>query len=236
MIEHTMQTQPTDETCGATCLHAIYSYYGYDFSLDEIINTVERSRSGGTLAAFLGLHALKHGFNTTIYINNVDIFDPSWFTHEGEIHDNVISKLTVQLEHTNNKDIAQSSSAYIEYIKQGGLVKFKTLSTKLLKSYFDKDIPVLTGLSATYLYRCKRERFTPEGISISDDIHGAPCGHFVVLCGYDEVNRRIIVADPSSENPLSSVNYYKVSSTRLINAIMLGVLTYDANLLIIEPR
>lgn len=46
----------------------------------------------------------------------------------------------------------------------------------------------------------------------------------------------MIVADPHRENPLSHDNYYKVSSNRLINAIMLGVLTYDANLLVIQPK
>ncbi len=67
-------------------------------------------------------------------------------------------------------------------------------------------------------------------------MRGTPCGHFVVLCGYDKKNRRVVVADPHRQNPLSRNNYYKVGSNRLINAIMLGVLTYDANLLIIQPK
>ena len=58
----------------------------------------------------------------------------------------------------------------------------------------------------------------------------------MILCGYDEQKRHVVVADPHRENPLSHDNYYKVSSNRLINAIMLGVLTYDANLLIIQPK
>jgi hypothetical protein len=36
-------------------------------------------------------------------------------------------------------------------------------------------------------------------------------------------------------NPLQS-QYYSVSFDRLINSIMLGIVTYDANLLVIEPK
>lgn len=231
----TINTQPNDETCGATCLHAIYKYYDLEIPLEDIILNVKRSRSGGTLAAFLGLHALERGFKATIYINNVDIFDPTWFTASGDAQKDILTKLDQQLAFNEHEDIIQSTMAYQDYIKKGGVVRFRTLNSRLLKSYFDRNIPILTGLSATYLYRCKRELFV-NGVSVGDDIQGAPCGHFVVLCGYDNSHRHIVVADPAGPNPISHDNYYKVSSARLINAIMLGVLTYDANLLIIEPN
>lgn len=238
MINLTIQNQPNDETCGPTCLHAIYQHFGLNHTLEKVIKGVERSLSGGTLAPFLAMHAMKNEFKTTIYINNVDIFDPTWFNSTlGTAKSNLIDKLEIQMQHNKHSaGLNQLSLAYQAYLKEGGIIKFKTLNSQLLKYYFDKKIPILTGLSATYLYRCARERFTPEGKSFYDDIHGTPCGHFVVLCGYDDLNRRVVVADPARENPLSHDNYYKVSSNRLINAIMLGVLTYDANLLIIEPK
>ncbi len=58
----------------------------------------------------------------------------------------------------------------------------------------------------------------------------------MVLCGYDESHRHVWVADPYEENPLSNSSYYAVKMDRLINAILLGVLTYDANLLILQPK
>ena len=235
MIDLTMQTQPNDETCGPTCLHAIYHHYGLDISLNNVIHGVARSHSGGTLAPFIGKHALDLGFTTTIYINNLDIFDPSWFYHQGHAKANLIQKLEAQMQHKHDKALIQSSQAYQDYIERGGTVKFRTINAQLLRTYFDKKLPILTGLSATYLYRCSRERYTPEGTGVYDDIRGTPCGHFVVLCGYDDLHRRVVVADPARENPLSHDHYYKVSINRLINAIMLGVLTYDANLLIIQP-
>lgn len=236
MIDIQIHSQPDDETCGATCLQSIYNYYGLDINIHQVIQNVERSLSGGTLAAFLGTHALKKGFESTIYVNNLNVFDPSWFIH-GEIsRQKLITKLDEQMVYKLDPNIVQSSIAYQEFVRLGGNVRFRTLSVKLLQSYFEKKIPILTGLSATYLYSSAREHYTPDGVSIYDDIRGTPCGHFVVLCGYDEKKKRVVVADPHRENPLSHNHYYTVSSHHLINAILLGVFTYDANLLIIEPK
>ncbi|ARG98439.1 C39 family peptidase [Legionella micdadei] len=238
MIDLIIHTQPDDESCGPTSLHAIYRYYGLDVDLKQVVNSVERSLSGGTLAPMLGKHALQNGFSAIIYINNLDVFDPTWFTSEqgDACQKNLTNKLTAQMKFKSDKAIIQASEAYLEYLALGGNVRFQTLSVQLLKKYFLKNIPILTGLSATYLYRSSRECFTKQGESIYDDIRGTPCGHFVVLCGYDERKRLIVVADPHRENPISNDNYYKVNSNRLINSILLGVLTYDANLLIIQPK
>jgi len=62
-----------------------------------------------------------------------------------------------------------------------------------------------------------------------------PTGHFVVLCGYNMQDRTALVADPLLPNPISNSPIYTVRLNRLICAIMLGILTYDANLLIITP-
>lgn len=238
MIDLCIHTQPDDESCGPTSLHAIYRYYGLDIELANVVSTVERSLSGGTLASMIGKHALEQGFSATIYINNLNVFDPSWFDSErgDSCSQNLMFKLQAQMEHKKNRYIHQESQAYLNFLTLGGRLRFRTLSVQLLKEYFSQNIPIITGLSATYLYRSSRERFTKKGEAIYDDIRGTPCGHFVVLCGYDEQKKMVIVADPHRENPLSHDNYYTVSSNRLINAIMLGVLTYDANLLIIQPK
>lgn len=238
MIDLTIHTQPDDESCGPTSLHAIYRYYGLDIELEKVVKDVERSLSGGTLAPMLGKHALQNNFSAVIYINNLDVFDPTWLKFDqGEAcKETLIAKLSKQIHCKKNSAITQASQAYIDFLELGGQIRFHTLSVQLLKNYFHKNVPILTGLSATYLYQSARERFTPQGESIYDDIQGTPCGHFVVLCGYDDKKRLVIVADPHRENPISQDNYYKVNLNRLINAILLGVLTYDANLLILQPK
>jgi hypothetical protein len=234
MINIEINTQPDDETCGPTCLHAIYRYYNYDIGLEEVTKTVKRSLSGGTLAPFLGTHALKRGFTASILINNLDIFDPSWFEHS-EACVNLSLKLEEQMRYKKDAGIKQSSLAYQEFLEAGGIIKFKFLSVELLKEYFSYNLPIITGLSSTYLYNSPREVFI-DGVAHSDDIKGTACGHFIIMVGYDDTHRRIVVVDPYRANPLSRNHYYKVSSNRLINAILMGMVTYDANLLIIQPK
>jgi hypothetical protein len=65
---------------------------------------------------------------------------------------------------------------------------------------------------------------------------GVPSGHFVILSGYDRARREVTIADPLQDNPGYGSHYYRVGMNRLVAAILLGILTYDANLLIVAPR
>lgn len=231
----TIETQPDDESCGPTCLHAVYKYYGFDMPLKEVIQTIDRSPSGGTFCISIGKHALQRGFKSTIYINSLVIFDPSWFINGETDNDFLISKLKAQMNFKKDPYITKATLAIIEYLELGGKICAKPLSVRLLKRFFSKNVPIISGLSATNLYWNTREAFTPDGKSIFDDIRGTPCGHFVILCGYDSKRRRVVIADPFSGNSAFHSSYYKVNINRLINAILLGVITFDGNLTVIEP-
>ncbi|MGQ3891008.1 peptidase-C39 like family protein [Legionella sp. CNM-4043-24] len=235
MIEFRINAQPDDESCGPTCLHSIYSHYGLDITYDQVVAEVERSLSGGTLAPFLGKHALQNGFKVTLYVNNLQLYDPTWFNEDGSSDVNVLrEKLKEQMRFKRNRFLAQGTHSVLDFLTLGGSIRFQTLTAELLMHYFELGIPVLTGLSSTYLYNSSRELFK-DGKSVLDDIRGNVCGHFVVLCGFDK-NNQIVVADPFRENPVSGNHYYTVTCERLINAILLGITTFDGNLLIIEPQ
>jgi hypothetical protein len=45
-----------------------------------------------------------------------------------------------------------------------------------------------------------------------------------------------MVADPLKKNRVAKSRLYQVAVDRVIGAIMLGVITHDANLLLLEPR
>jgi hypothetical protein len=222
--------QPTDTTCGPTCLHAIYNYHNDVMQLNKLIEEVPSLEEGGTLAALLGSHALKRNYKATLYTYNLHIFDPTWF-----IEDNVdiIEKLEHQMQYKKGVKFRVASMAYIEFLKLGGRLKFEDLTTSLIKKFLKKNIPILAGVSSTYLYKHMREYGEN---SISNDILGYPAGHFVVLCGYDPVKHEVMVADPLKPNPFSEGRVYKVHYERLICAILLGISTDDANLLILEPQ
>ncbi|HUG01384.1 MAG TPA: hypothetical protein VML95_05940 [Longimicrobiales bacterium] len=79
--------QPDDTTCGPTSLHAVYRHWGVDIPLERVIDEVTPLPHGGTLAVSLACHALRHGFDATIYTYNLQIFDPTWFENGVDLAD-----------------------------------------------------------------------------------------------------------------------------------------------------
>jgi hypothetical protein len=222
--------QPDDTTCGPTCLHAAYRYFGLELSLNEVIAEVPRLEHGGTLAVLLGCDALRRGFDATIYTYNLDVFDPTWFRGNGY---DLIERLRSQMAVKTSTKLRMASRAYIQFLQQGGVMRMEDLTGSLIRKYLNRGVPILTGLSSTYLYADSRE--IPADCR-PDDVRGYAAGHFVVLCGYDKQLRKVSVADPYLPNPWGQQHYYEVGLERLVCSILLGVLTYDANLLMVAPR
>ena len=81
-----------------------------------------------------------------------------------------------------------------------------------------------------------REYTNKSNVSVFDDLIGEPMGHSVILKGFDDEGENILIADPYKGNPISNKNHYKVKTARVLNAIMLSIVTFDANLLIIEKK
>jgi hypothetical protein len=228
-LELDILRQPDNTTCGPTCLHAVYRYYQDEAPLETVIRETPQLDEGGTLAVLLGRHALARGYRAVIYTYNLQVFDPTWFLPGGP---DLVERLYAQMEVKTSARLHMASRAYIDFLEAGGRIVMRDLTGNLLRRYLNRDVPVLVGLSSTYLYGCSREiSLTCE----ADDVRGTAAGHFVVLCGYDRRRRKVLVADPYLPNLAGLAHYYEVTLDRLVCAIMLGVLTYDANLLIIEP-
>lgn len=223
--------QPDETTCGPTCLHAIYHYFNDELPLEQLINEIRRLQNGGTLAVFLACHALQRGYKATIFTYNLEMFDPTWFDDEVRVPD-IRTRLRKQMEAKNSPRIAMATEGYAEFLERGGQLRFEDLNSNLIRRYLKRGNPILTGLSATYLYHAARE-YGPR--SDYDDIRGSPSGHFVILGGYEVQSRSVLIIDPLHPNPMAPSHYYEINIDRVIGAILLGVLTHDANLLIIEP-
>lgn len=222
--------QPSETTCGPTCLHAIYRHYGSHLGLGEVISGVRQMEEGGTIAALLGCDALRRGFRSTIYTYNLEVFDPTWF---GKDAPDLRQRLRAQAEAKNSPRLQSVTRAYLEFLDLKGQIRLVDLTRGLIRKYLDRGRPILTGLSAAFLYRCPRE-IGPE--NRPDDIRGEPSGHFVVLCGYNRKQRTVLVADPLRTNPYSPTHLYEVRIDRLVCSILLGTVTHDANFLVVEPR
>ncbi len=192
-----INAQPDDVTCGPTCLQALYEFYADDISLKEVIREVKQLKSGGTLAVMLGNHALQRGYKATIYTYNLHVFDPSWFELSKR---KLVENLKKQMEFKyKRRKLQVASKAYIKFLEAGGRVLFHDLDDKLIKGFLRQGTPVLTGLSATYLYGSERE--VPQ-FNIYDSIKGEPAGHFVVVNGFDEDRNIAYLADPMTPNPM----------------------------------
>jgi hypothetical protein len=222
--------QPDNVTCGPTCLHAVYRFFGDQLPLEQVIQEIPQLREGGTLAVLLGCHALRRGYDVTILTCNLQIFDPTWFRTPAPP---LADRLRAQMAFKQSPKLRLASEWYLELLDLGGEIRMEDFTSKLIRRYLKRDVPILTGLSATYLYRSARE-FGPA--CEPDDIRGEPVGHFVVLCGYSSEDQSVLIADPFRANPLGPGHKYHVSVDHVLRSIMLGILTYDANLLIIQPR
>jgi len=154
-LDFEIMRQPDLTTCGPTCLHAVYRYYDDPIPLKEVISEVSQIAGGGTLEVYLACHALNRGYKATIYPYNLQIFDPTWW---GTSSAEIMEKLSHQLSFKkDNPGIEVVTTAYLEYLKLGGELKFEVITPALIRRYLKRSIPILTGLSATYLYNSPRE-------------------------------------------------------------------------------
>ncbi len=234
--------QPDESTCGPTCLHAVYRYFGESIALETVVAEAPTLEDGGTLAVLLGTHALGLGYAATVYSYNLRLLDPTWFRN-GAVAVDLIRKLDAQAQLKRDPKRQLASHAYAEFARRGGELRMMDLSPELIAGYLEQGRPLLAGVSATYLYACARE--LPDGTY--DDLAGEPQGHFVVLTGVRD--DRVRVADPwqpSPDEPSSASldpgeaarasRSYWLPMRHLLHSIMLGVLTYDGNLLAIAPK
>lgn len=230
MLQIPIKKQPDETTCGPTCLHTIYEYYNDPISLSHVIDEVHKLDEGGTLGALMANHALERGYHATIYSFNLQIFDPTWAALEPK---ELTAKLKRQASFKKSRKFRLASRAYMRFLELGGDLRFDDLRSSIIRKYLKKNQPVIAGLSATWLYKSAREYGKNSDY---DDVRGLPAGHFVVLHGYDPETREIYIADPIARNPIGSGHLYKLKIDRVINAILLGIVTYDANLIIITPK
>lgn len=225
--------QPDEVTCGPTCLRKVFSYFGLNDTLEEIIAALERNEDGGTLAVYLGMVALKRGLRARIYSYDLRIFDPTWYTLDEPA---LKAKILARYRHLRDEKRRRAAAAYVKFLDMGGELAFQELRHTLLKQIIDRGHPVLAGLSATYLYGQSRERWDATlRRHVDDDVAGEPTGHFVVISGYQHWGRRVTVVDPFEHAPADEAGLIQVDTDRLINAILLGDVTYDAVLLEVWP-
>ena len=221
--------QPDNVTCGPTCLHAVYQFFGDPLPLAQVIRETEKLEEGGGVVGPVGVSRVAPRLRGDDFHLGLGRVRPDLVPVGGTP---LRDRLTRQWATKGGKKLQIATQAYLEFLDGGGQVRMEEFTPRLFRKYLSRSIPILTGLSATYLYHEARE-YGPQ--CVADDVRGLPVGHFVVLCGHDTKRGEVLVADPFLQNPLGPEHYYEVSVSRAICAILFGAITYDANLLIIEP-
>jgi hypothetical protein len=221
--------QPDETTCGPTCLHAVYSYWRETEPLEQVIARTYRTEQGGTFAVFLACDALRKGYQATIYTYNLMVFDPTWFNGSNV---SIAERLCRQREIKMDHRLQQVTPGYLEFLRLGGRLRFVDLSAALIHRILRRRLPIITGLTSTYLYRSARE-YGHAGVA--DDVRGMPAGHFVVVAGFDAERRRVLIVDPYQPHPYGDSHEYWIGIDRAVGAVLLGIVTHDANLLVVRP-
>jgi hypothetical protein len=229
-LPYAISRQPNDVTCGPTCLHSVYRFYNDGVPLETLVSEIPQLPGGGTLGVMLACHALRRGYRVRIFTYNLHIFDPTWFP----VHvPSLCRKLRARAKLKQDEKLTLAIETYLDFFALGGQLRHRVMTPTLLRRYLKRGVPVLTGLNSTYLYQGKRER-DENGDLVDDDVAGDPTGHFVVLCGYSRANRSVLVADPHPP-PTAPGHLYHASIDLVTGAILLGIMTYDASFVLIEP-
>ncbi len=131
--------QPDGRTCGPTCLHAVYRHFGVEVPLQQVAEEVDQLETGGTLAVQLGTHALGHGFESTVFTYNLELFDPTWF-HAGApaLDEKLRAQRAVKSPHAR---LTSATTRYLEFLERGGQVRHCPLSPAALAEFLSEGLP-----------------------------------------------------------------------------------------------
>ena len=126
--------QPDDVTCGPTCLHAVYRFFGDDLPIEQILREVRPHESRGTLAVLLAQHALERGYKATLWVYALDIFDPTWFRTGVDVRQKLANQMIVKSSDarsasTMRAPVRRSSVTCSEATRSGGLPSWYARST-----------------------------------------------------------------------------------------------------------
>lgn len=206
MLYKIKRLEQTGTDCGPNSLTMLLSYYDSSIKLEEVLKNTPQVKNLGTFDGWLGVTAIKLGYKVRINSLNIESIPRKW--HSLKLS-NILKKL--KTKKTKDKALNHSIKGYSKFIELGGKLIFENINKEMLIKKLNKG-PILIGLSSSYLY--KEEKTV---------------GHFVVVNGYE--NNKFSIIDPWHSIPFSKNGRYKLEPNKLINAILLGALTYDCCIL-----
>ncbi len=142
----------------------------------------------GTWSPYIGIYAMKLGYNVEIFTYDVSLFDPTWFNLSNK---SLIKKLKIAIKKIKDKDKKFGVRGYIDFLREGGKLTFKIPTKKILIKFLKKKIPPMAFVNSTAYYKRKRKDFKAGKRSEFGEVGG----HCIVISGYK--NGKFIVTDPN---------------------------------------
>lgn len=223
--------QINHQLSGAETLRGIYAYYGEDISMDDLVVSTTRFSNRRLRPLALAIDALERGYAVTVHCCDTRIFDLSWM---GLVSSELKEKLEYHKSKADSVHLTQTFDAYIQILEKGGTIDLSEINRAVIRKAVELKAPIIAAVSATHLFHSKREYLDSKDRPVLDDAKGKTAGHLVAVTAW--VGKEITLHDPYLANPITGKAKYKVYISRLMRSILLGVLSYDAQMVVITKK
>jgi len=225
------------QDCAQASVVQVLNYYGIKKTVADVKKEVPVyvSKKGLTLGSSIGhiaTYLLRLGFKATMHIVDIEIFDRSWanFSKEKLIKSLRQRKKFIRHPKYDKDTINVIVEGYIEFLKNGGNIKFPIIDKQYLLELLEKG-PVIAIVSSNFFYSMPKTRFDKSGKKIiKDSIKGSSATHVVVISGHKADKFKIV--DPAPK--LGGIKWYKTG--HLLGSIYLAETDFDSLLISLEKR
>jgi hypothetical protein len=188
--------QPTNNSCSQSSLAMLLSYYGKQFTPEDIMEIIpvrlrDDGTPWGTINQNLATWCLGEGFDVDLYSADIEIIDLSWMGLE---KDEVIKRLE-ETKKTRDVPIYGPEisrfyiDSYIDFLNSGGRLHIEPyMTTKLLDECLAKG-PILACTESNILHSSGRSVHPELRTGVEDAVNGILANHSIVIVGKDDEGR-----------------------------------------------
>lgn len=209
----TVSAQPTDLSCGQTCLSMLMSCAGVTISPQEVMNDIplllnDSGEEWGTFGVDLAHWCMKKGYSATTYTFDSQLIHLPWeHLSPAEIINALHTLKDTYVFDGLGKNLTRSFiESYIRYLSNGGILIIRPFITVSLLHELLERGPFAALVTYNVLYGTGG---------------GKANTHFVVVYGCTEEGN-FLIADPWKDNGRKILE-----PERLISAIMSGQMTCE---------
>lgn len=161
--------QPTNKTCGNTCLRIVLSYYGYEISEETISKSIGKDNKGETWLTELGWFAKTLALKPTCYAYNLYLTNPS--KDKYLLPRALANKFERQRKNLKDKWFSGLAKSTAKAVRSGVSYIIKKPDKELFKSYLRQSVPLILSVNYISLYDKQGDPFE---------------GHDIVLNGFEK--------------------------------------------------